>query len=280
MTKNEIIQAIKKGNPLERKQATKWIIVNYKKEVLSFLKNRKCPSTKLKKIWHNALAEWILVIANDKLLEKKVLDGLFFKAEIECVKDAVKSGDAVWTDFLIKEKVNSAKEVIAGYLIKKGCEKEKISTIISDTELIFLENVRQDKFKGYSEIRTYLVSIAKNKFLGMITKRNRQTASHTVYIEDPQLIKQEEEMDKIDLLFMNSCLTLMKAKHELNKKKDTFKFSCYELFDLLKLGENQKEIANKFGTSHDAMRTRITRCRQEAMKCLKMKKAKYYGAER
>ncbi len=143
---------------------------------------------------------------------------------------------------------------VSAYIINKGGSSQDSEDIFQETIISFIELVRQNKFRGESGIKTFLIAIARNLWLNEWKKRGQTSRREMVYEKG----RDEEEAD----------LTLLIQERETQK----------ELLDMLtRLGEpckkllilfyyhdvSMRELAEKLSYSNEQV------VRNKKLKCMK-----------
>lgn len=101
-------------------------------------------------------------------------------------------------------------EPVTFWIRSKGGNEEDAADIFQETVLVFIEQVRRDKFRGDSSIKTYLIGIAKNLWLNEMRSRDRRSnrelgfikADNNETVEDAhQRMYQRENKQKLVQVF-------------------------------------------------------------------------------
>jgi RNA polymerase sigma factor (sigma-70 family) len=84
-------------------------------------------------------------------------------------------------------------EPVTYWIRSQGANEEDAADMFQETVLVFIEQVRQDKFRGESSIKTYLSGIAKNLWMNELRSRDRRSNREAGYV-NPDAINQEEDV--------------------------------------------------------------------------------------
>lgn len=74
-------------------------------------------------------------------------------------------------------------EPVTFWIRSQGGSEEDAADIFQETVLVFIEQVRQDKFRGDSSIKTYLTGIAKNLWFNELRSRDRRNNREAGYVK-------------------------------------------------------------------------------------------------
>lgn len=73
-------------------------------------------------------------------------------------------------------------ESVTFWIRSQGGSEDDAADIFQETVLVFIEQVRNDKFRGESSVKTYLTGIAKNLWLNEIRSRDRRSNREVNYV--------------------------------------------------------------------------------------------------
>lgn len=138
-------------------------------------------------------------------------------------------------------------------------EKEQAMDAYSDSLTAFVDNIRNDKFRGESKCSTYFIRIFNNKCIDVIRKKTTNKATNQIIsFEDmKQEVMQPAENESLDLTgFMNELSEI-----------------CREVLMDWSDGFSMDEVAerNNLKNAHTA-RSKRYNCFQQLMEILKRKK--------
>jgi RNA polymerase sigma-70 factor (ECF subfamily) len=138
-------------------------------------------------------------------------------------------------------------------------EKEQAIDAYSDSLTAFVDNIRNDKFRGESKCSTYFIRIFNNKCIDVIRKKTTNKATNQIIsFEDmKQEVMQPAENESLDLTgFMNELSEI-----------------CREVLMDWSDGFSMDEVAerNNLKNAHTA-RSKRYNCFQQLMEILKRKK--------
>ena len=85
---------------------------------------------------------------------------------------------------------------VTAYIINKGGSSQDGEDIFQETIVSFIELVRENKFRGESGIKTFLIAIARNLWLNEWKKRGQTSRREMVYEKG----RDEEEADLTQLI--------------------------------------------------------------------------------
>lgn len=88
------------------------------------------------------------------------------------------------------------------YVLNNSGKKEDAEDVIQETMVAFVDMVQQDKYKGESEIGTFLYAIARNIWLTKIRKNSATTNRNELWASEIQFFENDitEQLDKQDSL--------------------------------------------------------------------------------
>lgn len=125
-------------------------------------------------------------------------------------------------------------EQVYKYILKISSDVHIAEDITADTFITALVNI--DKLKGKSSISTWLISIAKNKYISYLRKNNRISEIHQI----PLSYQATDENILENLIDKDNVLHILKILHQI---KEPYK----EVFMLRILGElSFKDIGEIF----------------------------------
>jgi RNA polymerase sigma factor (sigma-70 family) len=84
-------------------------------------------------------------------------------------------------------------ESVTFYLQSIGGNGEDAADVFQESVLIFIDQVKTDRFRGESSINTYLTGIARNVMLNEIRSKTRRSVREVQYMES----ESEEPVDEI-----------------------------------------------------------------------------------
>lgn len=93
----------------------------------------------------------------------------------------------------VQELYKNYYESVTYYLQSLGGNEEDAADVFQESVLIFIEQVRADRFRGESTINTYLTGIARNVMLNEIRSKSRRSAREVQYVTK----ESEEPADEI-----------------------------------------------------------------------------------
>ena len=148
--------------------------------------------------------------------------------------------------------------------VKVICRKYKASNI--DSYDIFQESiiklydyVKLNKFKSTYSIEAFVVTIAKNKIIDTLRKKNRRSEVEIDEIKTPK-----------DLIIDDDLLVTEEKKKALEQLFSTIGERCKELLLLRKYDKrSMTEICDIMGfSSEDSVKTQTYKCKQKLIKSL------------
>ncbi len=95
--------------------------------------------------------------------------------------------------------------MLANMVLTNSGDKEDSEDVIQETMITFVQLVQNDKFRGESNIKTFLYSIARNIWLVQLKKRNADLQRQGAWLED----KSEIEADVNEQIKKNEALGLI-----------------------------------------------------------------------
>jgi RNA polymerase sigma factor (sigma-70 family) len=145
-------------------------------------------------------------------------------------------------------------EAISSFIGSKGGSVQDGQDIFQEVVVAFINIVRNDKFRGESAIRTFLISVAKNIWYNEIRKRQNSSNRERVYESD-----RETTEDAI-----SSQIGDLETKQQFRKVLDNLGDPCKKLL-LLYYYENlsMKEIVEHLPYENEQV------VRNKKYKCLK-----------
>jgi len=149
-------------------------------------------------------------------------------------------------------------------LSNSGNETEAES-LFHDALIVLIENIRAEKFKGDSEVATYLTGILKFKWLNELRKRGKEVKRNADYLDDIKAIEEED----VDLknIEESQYQMLESSMSELNE-------DCRKLLTAYYYkNEKLKEIALEMEYTESFVRIKKLRC-MNALKSIIEKKNK------
>ena len=81
--------------------------------------------------------------------------------------------------------------VVGSFVMRNSGTRQDAEDIFQETVVAFIETVRNEKFRGQSAIKTFIVSIARNLWLNELNKRKRSDYRETVFENN----REEQEND-------------------------------------------------------------------------------------
>jgi len=143
----------------------------------------------------------------------------------------------------------------------RGSESDATDTF-QNALLILFDQIKADRFKGKSSIKTYLFAICRNLWLKELSKKHHENSS----LEQlPTLVAEGPDLgDQIN--FSSKKITLSYLLEQLDE-------SCQEvLTDFYYRGMSIKEIATKYSlTNEDSAKNKKYRCMKKLMDLVKSK---------
>jgi RNA polymerase sigma factor (sigma-70 family) len=74
-------------------------------------------------------------------------------------------------------------EPVVFYLRGMGCSEQDAQDIFQESILVLIEQVKEDKFRGDSTVKTYLTGIARNLYLNEIRSSSRRNNREEMYMK-------------------------------------------------------------------------------------------------
>ncbi len=149
------------------------------------------------------------------------------------------------------------KEMVINYILKNGGNETDAIEIANDTLIYFDRNIRNNRFKGNSSLKTYFMAIAKRQWWKQQQRKKHfdefdpQKHDRTVENAEDYILKKERIQ----------YLKLLAAK---------FGEKCKKVFQLIQLGYKGIELAKELGLENADMAKKTTyRCREKLRKYLK-----------
>ncbi len=87
-------------------------------------------------------------------------------------------------------------DMISAFIMKNNGTYQDAEDIFQETVVAFIEVVRSDKFRGESTIKTFLVSIARNRWMNELNKRERTGYREQVF----ENVRDDKESDISSLI--------------------------------------------------------------------------------
>lgn len=148
---------------------------------------------------------------------------------------------------------------IKKYVVRNSGSEDDAKDIFQDAVMVFYRHVKQGKFNAENEIAGFIFSVARNLWINLVRKRNRDVAltdeavSHeTAENISSQLIAREREDFVVKMFSMlgDTCRTLL----------------TYSIYHRLSM----KEIKEKMGfTSENVAKTKHYKCKQRLIGIVK-----------
>lgn len=88
-------------------------------------------------------------------------------------------------------------EPVTFWIRSQGGSEEDAADIFQEAILVFIEQVRQDKFRGDSSIKTYLTGIAKNLWFNELRSRDRRNNREANYVKQEDSGTEEDAHHRI-----------------------------------------------------------------------------------
>ncbi|WP_290789611.1 RNA polymerase sigma factor [Flavihumibacter sp. UBA7668] len=117
----------------------------------------------------------------------------------------------------VKELYNAYFDLLTTFIRTKGATSEEAADIFQETILVFIDAIRQNRFKGESSIKSYLFGIAKNLWLEEIRSSERRNKRQQIFHQSEPTIESAEarlfnkEMRKIWLQVFDSIGAVCKS---------------------------------------------------------------------
>ncbi len=143
-------------------------------------------------------------------------------------------------------------ESVTYYLQSLGGNQEDAADVFQESILIFIEQVRADKFRGESSVNTYLTGIARNVMLNEIRSKTRRNVREEQYAA----AENEEPVDEV--------------LHRMFSKENSTRLA--RLFDAV--GDSCKKILKGFYFDDLSMRELLQYTKYENEQVLRNKKSK------
>ncbi len=146
------------------------------------------------------------------------------------------------------------------YVLNNSGKKEDAEDVIQETMVAFVDLVQHDKYKGESEIGTFLYAIARNIWLTKIRKNNASNNRNELWTNEIQLFEADitEQLEKQDSLkYIENLFTSI---GETCKKILTlFYYENASMKDILKKVnfENEQVLRNKKSKCMKALTEKI-----------------------
>jgi len=180
------------------------------------------------------------------------------KVLVEAIKRDKASMNQAIRWLLKNEKWRSAVRI----LIRKYHLKETIKNeVFHEALTVLIMNIRTDKFRGGSLVKTYFEGICKNILKMRLTKKYRD-AQRFVLMENEQIIKIETvDQKEIEEAERQSAIQLM-LKELINQLGD----KCKKVLGYIALGFSMKEIAFNMKQESQSIKNRALKCRKQLRK--------------
>lgn len=156
------------------------------------------------------------------------------------------------------------------YLIKDGQRKHKLSedecaSIYADAIMVVIESVRNNKFEGRSELKTYIYQIFSNKCVDQIRKNTTNKASvHDTLAFDMDIPLPDESKSIIQQLIIQSDIEKLYHNLLLIGEK------CKQIILLWGEGYSDEEIALQLNYNSAAV------AKTSRLRCLEKLKENHY----
>lgn len=92
----------------------------------------------------------------------------------------------------VKELYNAYFDLLTTFIRTKGATNEEAADIFQETILVFIDAIRQNRFKGESSIKSYLFGIAKNLWLEEIRSSERRNKRQQIFYQSEPTIESAE----------------------------------------------------------------------------------------
>ncbi len=147
-------------------------------------------------------------------------------------------------------------EAVTYYLQSIGGNQEDAADVFQESVLIFIDQVKTDRFRGESSINTYLTGIARNVMLNEIRSKTRRSVREVQYVakesEEPgdeihHRMFSRENSNRLTQMFEsigNPCKKILKGFYfEDLSMKELLQYTNYENEQVLR---NKKSKCMKF----------------------------------
>lgn len=137
------------------------------------------------------------------------------------ILDLIKSSDRDKNNKALKYIYRSYFADVLKVIRKFGGNKEIVNEVFQDSLIILYENIKTNKFKEESSLKTYLLSVAKYNYLSKLREKRKYQfgdfgellPDDERYIEEMQDTREKNIEDAIELLFTeigDQCKQLLK----------------------------------------------------------------------
>jgi len=161
----------------------------------------------------------------------------------DALKQPLKRDDAI--RFIFK----NYSALLESYVLSNKGSKEDAADIIQETVVVFIEIIRQDKYRGEASIKSFLFSIARNLWLTELRKRN-SAANRNKYFESHKEITEQAAV--VHLIKREHFSLIQQLFEKLGEKcKQLLMLVYYEELSMQKIAalmpdyQNEQVLRNK-----------------------------------